>query len=159
MDNQIFRKKSIERVSSPEMLNDYVRVSSPGVWMVLLAVIILLTGVCVWGIFGHLDTVFNTVCVCRDGKMTCYVADSDIGSVEMGMKITVNGKEYAITGISESPAAVGPDMGIDAYAMYIGGLEEGDWVCEVTAETDLADGTYEAAITVDSVSPLSFLLN
>ena len=31
MDNQIFRKKNIERVSSPEQLNDYVRVSNPGV--------------------------------------------------------------------------------------------------------------------------------
>ncbi len=30
MENQIFRKKSIERVSSPEQLNDYVRVSNPG---------------------------------------------------------------------------------------------------------------------------------
>ena len=51
MDNQIFRKKNIDRVSSPEQLNDYVRVSNPGVWMVLTAVIVLLFGICVWAVF------------------------------------------------------------------------------------------------------------
>ena len=56
MSDQIFRKKSLDRISSPEQLNDYIRVANPGIWMILAAVIILLAGVCVWGIFGHLDT-------------------------------------------------------------------------------------------------------
>ena len=42
MDNQgenkkvkLFREKSLEAVESPEALNDYLRVTSPGIWMVL----------------------------------------------------------------------------------------------------------------------------
>ena len=48
----IFRKKSIERISSPEQLHDYIRVTTPGVWLVLIAIIILLVGVviCIQGI-------------------------------------------------------------------------------------------------------------
>ena len=61
MSDQIFRKKSLDRISSPEQLNDYIRVANPGIWMILAAVIILLAGVCVWGIFGHLDTKTETV--------------------------------------------------------------------------------------------------
>ena len=49
MSDQIFRKKSLDRISSPEQLNDYIRVANPGIWMILAAVIILLAGVCVWG--------------------------------------------------------------------------------------------------------------
>ena len=45
MDNQLFRKKSLDKVSSPEQLNDYIRVSNPGVWIALTAVIVLLFGV------------------------------------------------------------------------------------------------------------------
>ena len=41
-DNSIFRKKSLERVQSPEQLNDYIKVANPGVWLVLIAVIIFL---------------------------------------------------------------------------------------------------------------------
>ena len=56
MDNSIFRKKSIERISSPEQLGDYIRVSNPSVWIILGAIIVLLIGSCVWGIFGTIDT-------------------------------------------------------------------------------------------------------
>ena len=48
----IFRDKSIKRVSSPEELNDYIRVTKPSVWIVLAALVILLTGMLVWSIFG-----------------------------------------------------------------------------------------------------------
>ena len=41
MSEKLFRKQSLDKVTSPEQLNDYVRVSNPGVWMILAAVIIL----------------------------------------------------------------------------------------------------------------------
>ena len=50
----VFREKSLERISEPEQLHDYIRVTSPGVWLVLIAVIVLLAGVLVWGVFGKL---------------------------------------------------------------------------------------------------------
>ena len=37
----LFREKSLEAVESPESLNDYLRVTSPGVWLILAAVICL----------------------------------------------------------------------------------------------------------------------
>ena len=40
----LFRQKSIDRVSSPEQLNDYIRVTTPSVWLALIAIILLLTG-------------------------------------------------------------------------------------------------------------------
>ena len=48
MDNQVFRKKSLEQISSPEQLNDYLRVTNPAVWLLLTAVILLLVGVLIW---------------------------------------------------------------------------------------------------------------
>ena len=48
----IFRRKSIDRVSSPEQLNDYIRVTTPPVWLVLLAIILLLAGMVAWSVFG-----------------------------------------------------------------------------------------------------------
>jgi hypothetical protein len=53
----LFRQKSIERVSSPEQLNDYIRVTTPGVWLVLLALVILLLGMLAWSIFGTVEAV------------------------------------------------------------------------------------------------------
>ena len=53
MDNNLFREKSLQRVSSPEKLDDYIKVVSPGVWLVLIAVIILLLGVLAWASVGN----------------------------------------------------------------------------------------------------------
>ncbi|MBP5354141.1 MAG: hypothetical protein J6Y67_03255 [Lachnospiraceae bacterium] len=56
--SDLFRKKSIDRVSSPEQLNDYIRVTKPSVWLVLIAVVLLLIGMLIWSIFGSV-TVTN----------------------------------------------------------------------------------------------------
>ena len=51
----IFREKSMERVSSPEELNDYIRVTTPSVWIVLIALAVLLVGMLAWSIFGTVE--------------------------------------------------------------------------------------------------------
>ncbi len=51
----IFREKSMERVSSPEELNDYIRVTTPSVWIVLIALAVLLVGMLGWSIFGTVE--------------------------------------------------------------------------------------------------------
>ncbi len=55
MSDSLYREKSLERISSPDRLNDYIRVSTPGLWFVLLAVLILLAGALVWAVFGTID--------------------------------------------------------------------------------------------------------
>ena len=48
----IFREKSMARVSSPEALNDYIRVTTPSVWILLGALVVLLVGMLAWSVFG-----------------------------------------------------------------------------------------------------------
>ena len=69
MNDKIFRKESIERISSPEQLTDYIHVTSPAGWMLLGAIIVLLAGICVWGIFGRLDTALTVAAQSRDGSL------------------------------------------------------------------------------------------
>ncbi len=51
----IFREKSMERVASPETLNDYIRVTTPSVWIVLAATVLLLVGMLCWSVFGRVS--------------------------------------------------------------------------------------------------------
>ena len=53
--DSIFRKKSMDRVTGPESLNDYIRVTSPSVWIALLALVVLLVGLLAWSIFGRIE--------------------------------------------------------------------------------------------------------
>lgn len=54
--DSIFRKTTMEKVSSPERLSDYLRVTNLGVWAVLAVVLLLLAGLLVWASVGTLET-------------------------------------------------------------------------------------------------------
>ena len=56
MEKQIFREKNVNKISSPEELNDYLRVTNPAIWIILAAVIALLGGFLVWCSVGVLET-------------------------------------------------------------------------------------------------------
>ncbi len=157
--NTIFRKKSVERMSSPEQLNDYIRVCTPGIWMLLVAIIVLLVGVCVWGVFGRLDTTITTVAIADGQSVTVYVSEDELSDVT-GKTVAVGDAEYEITEdlIADAPVAVSEEVFSD-YALHVSGLETGEWVYEITFDTELSDGVYEAEIVVESVSPMSFVLN
>lgn len=55
MSENIYRQKSVEKINSPEKLNDYIRISSPGTWIVICAVALILIGMFIWGIFGRIE--------------------------------------------------------------------------------------------------------
>lgn len=158
MSSTIFREKSLKKIASPEQMNDYIRVSSPSVWMVLTAVIVLLAGVCVWGMFGHLDTAVQTGGVCADGRLTVFVGEEDHDKIKENAVISVDGVEYAAAEIKNAPIRV--DDQIDPYVVHLAGFTEGDWVYRLYADVPgLADGVYAASVITERVRPLDFVLN
>ena len=157
MNNQIFRKKSIDRMSSPEQLNDYIKVTNSGVWMALAAIVILLIGVCVWGVFGKLETKLPVAAVSQDGQTVLYVKEDNIASVRENMSVYVGDETYKVTSVSAQPVAVTEE--ISEYARHTGELSIGEWVYIVQIDGSLANGTYKAQIVTDSVSPLYFVFN
>lgn len=157
MSNHIFRKKSLEKVSSPEQLNDYIRASSPGVWTVLAAVTILLLGVCIWGAFGRVDTVVQALAVCEDGKTRCYVARQDYDSIAVGMPVRVNGQERTIASIARLPEKVSDDLNV--YIQHAEVLQGAGWVYALQLDEGIDEGVYAAQIVTESIAPASFLWN
>ena len=157
METELFRKKSLDKVSSPEQMNDYLRVTSPGVWLVLAAVIALLAGVLVWSVLGRMETTVTAAAVAGPDGVVCYVGEDDLPAVREGQTVRIGGQEHALGGIADRPVAA--DGALDAYAMHVGDLEADQWVYPIPVDAALDEGVYEAQIVVDSVSPISFLLN
>ncbi len=54
-EKSIFRKKSLERVTSPEQLDDYIKVTTPSVWMIMFATLLLIAGTFFWAVFGKIQ--------------------------------------------------------------------------------------------------------
>lgn len=157
MENQIFRQKSVARIASPEQLSDYVRVSTPGIWFSLAAMLVLLVGVCIWGVLGRLVSTVPTAVVVRDGMAVCSVRESDIAQVQAGQQVRINDGVYALEGVSAFPV---PATGsFNAYARHITELSEDAWVYEGHLNVPLPDGVYLGKIVTQSLHPIAFLLN
>ena len=56
MNETIFRKKSLERIASSDKLDDYLKVTSPSVWVILAALFIAVIAVGAWCFFGSMPT-------------------------------------------------------------------------------------------------------
>lgn len=45
-----------ERIKSPEQLDNYIRVTSPGAWLILSSIIIVISGFVFWIFTGEIET-------------------------------------------------------------------------------------------------------
>lgn len=149
--------KKMSKVNSPEQLNQYIKLSNPSVWILLIAIIILLLGVCMWGIFGKMDTKVKAIVISDSYNTNCYIKEEDIKKVEKGMKLEINSESYEILYIDNTPEKI--DDNFNDYAIKIGNLKYGDWVYKCSLNTALLDGIYSGDITVESVKPSTFIIN
>lgn len=155
MKSNLFREKNMKKVASPEQLNDYVKVTNPGIWMVLISIIFLLIGVSVWGIFGNLNTVICVGAECRDGLLTCYIQAKDIANVKKGMRVVVDDSEYEL--ISVSDQSIPNEKSTKGDVLNASNTTGEFYIAQ--ADAGLEDGIYEAAIIIESIHPMEFILN
>lgn len=139
MSEEIFRKKILDKVKSPENLDDYIRVSNPGVWLLLISIIILLAGACVWSFFGHIDSTVETDVHAGGGTVICYIAEENIASVEVGMTVKFDEFEADIINVCQEKSS--------------------SYTCELQSSQQIPDGIYNGWIVTESIKPLSLVLN
>ena len=138
MEESIFRKKSLERISSPEALSDYLRVTSPSVWLILAAVILLLAGMLIWSSTASIDSFAVGTAQVEKGEMRIRFEDEQIArNVQSGMSVVVGETESRI-------GSVGTDAEGRLFA---------------SAPTTLADGTYSARVIFRQTQVLRLLFN
>ena len=137
-DSGIFRKKSMETLSSPENLNDYLRVTNPAVWVVLLAVIMFLFAVIVWANFTSFESYATGKAFASDNVLTITFDSEDAAKfVEPGMIVSVGDTTAEIKTVGRA-----------AEGQVIGG-----------AEANVPDGEYEVKVRFKSTRIMSLLFN
>ena len=103
MPDSIFRKKSIERLSSPEELSDYLQVTKPSVWAVLISVIIIIAALFVWSFFVSIESYASGTASVRDGVITMTFDNDKIAEkVETGMSVSVGEANAEIISVGKN---------------------------------------------------------
>ena len=133
-NKSVFRQETLDRISSPEQLNDYLHVTSPGIWAILTAVIVFMAGVFVWSCTGTLETKSPASMIVKDHVAEIVVKDDSV--LEKGMLIREASQEFYIASVEE-----------DEYGRKIG-----------IAEVSLPDGKYDTEVVTATTRPVEFLL-
>ena len=137
MENRkkLFRQESLKRLSSPDDLNDILRVVNPSSWAILLAVLLILAGMFVWTLVGGIEKKINASVEVSGGVARFAVKDTVLKS--------------------KMPVKVG-DM--ESLMLNVGKDKDGNYIGTANVP-GMTDGTYEAEITVERISPMKFLFN
>ncbi|MBQ8490088.1 MAG: hypothetical protein IJ535_09950 [Pseudobutyrivibrio sp.] len=137
MENSIFRKKTMDRISSPEQLTDYLKVTNPSIWLVLFIVLLILVGFIAWASVGKLTTTVDGSAIIAEGEASIVVTrdENNASNIEAGTKVEIAGQEYVISSVDT-----------DAFGRTV-----------AHARIPLADGKYDASIVVEEIKPIQFL--
>ena len=156
MKNGLFRKKSLERISSPEELHDYMRVTSPRLWMLLGAITALLVGFIV---YASTATMENTMPI--KVKVSQYELETNAaGEIEYMTAIEAHLPRTMKDQVdSNMMVRIGR---IEAKIAYIGVGENETIFLNIDPGMDyvpLEEGEYDAELVLESTMPISFLWN
>ena len=133
-ENNTSAGKRPVRVSSPDQLTDYLRVTNPGIWVLLAGIVLLLAGVLVWFSIGTLETVIPVKA--RVEAQRALVIPEEAGTLAAGMPLRIDSEAYALESIET-----------DEYGRSFG-----------VARVALPDGVYSAEVVTEQTHPIRFLL-
>ncbi len=134
----LFREKSIDRLSSPEELNDYLRVTNPGIWVMLGSIILLLVALIVWSNFAVIQSYAEGTAEAENGVLSISFNDLNTAQkVEKGMTVVVGDTRSVVSSV-----------GKDDYGNVI-----------AVASTNVPDGTYSVKVGYRQIKVIQLLFN
>lgn len=130
-----FSQRALDRINSPEQLHDYMKVTNPGVWIILAAVILLLAGMFAWASVGKLETTAKAMAVVENGTARVMLTGIAAAPVTSEMSVRIDSQDYPIATVEQ-----------DEYGRAV-----------ALVPVTLPNGSYDAKIILETLSPISFL--
>ena len=134
----IYRESSLEKISSPDQLDQYLKVTTPAVWILLVAVILLLGVAFWWSSQTAIASKVTATGTVKSGVLTIPLETDDARkNVKEGMNVVVGELTDTIN--------------------YIQTTEDGGMIA--VAIVSLPDGTYPVSISYKTTQLISLLFN
>ena len=126
------------RMSSPEQLNDYLKVTSPKIWLLLVSIILLAVGLLLWSGFTTIESYATGTARAVGGELTVTFDDASKASkVQAGMEMEVGD--------------------VKTEVLTVGTDKDGNPVA--SARANIPDGSYDVRVGYKATQVISMLLN
>ncbi len=159
---EVFRRSTMNRVSSADELDHYIKVTNPSAWVVVVAALLLVTGIIVWAVVAIVPVTVNatgfTMKAPESDKtlVICFVNKSTADKIrESGAKATVDNVEATSVSVVPTPLSSAEIEEALDNDFYTNVLHLSDWNYEVVIEPGAEPdrGTY-AIMSIDGESSL-----
>lgn len=173
----VFSERATQKLRSADDLDAYVRVTNPSVWVALIAILSLLAGLVIWGVFGSVVTsVSATGTVVEAAKIpgsakvqatdpkvaVCFLSADDVVNVDSSDMADVGGELMRVADISPIPTS--PDELDEALgSVYLAdALFKDGWAYAVVLDGDAS--RFEESIplyvniTTQRIPPITLIL-
>ena len=149
------QKRDKKIPESAEELNDYIHITTPSVWLILLAVSICVAGLVIWSLTADLATAVPAAVVSKASDVHLYVSADNAASVNAGNPVIIQDRTYSVQSVSDS--AIAASVVLNEYERSLIAAKANDPVIECIMEGTMPEGDYNAMIVVATEHPISFL--
>ena len=161
MNENLFRKESIDHIASPEQLNDYIRVPNPGIWLMISFFLILAAMLIFWAFSANLPLVIQTSGISAADGILCYLPIYEAKSLSLGMKVKINETEGKIQSIYPNPISK------EEAAMEIGAYQadmmiQAPWNLKIilSPSTTISNNQFlSIKIITDTIKPIDLVFD
>ena len=159
MEEKAAKKNSPNRIASPEELHDFMRVSSPKLWVILTVIVVLLGCMVVYAATRRME---NTMDIRITVSTYSVPASEDIDGQEIRYTqllatLPLDRLNQVAVGM---PVRFSDETG--KVSMVMNNEDEDQLTIEIQPDHEpvvLPEGTYDGELVLETTTPLSFLLN
>ena len=127
-----------KRITSPDQLNDYLKVTNPKIWVLLAAIALLIIGLLLWSGFTTIESYATGTARAIGGELSITFDDTNkANKIQPGMEMQVGD--------------------VHTEVLTVGTNETGNTVA--SAHANIPDGSYDVRVGYATTQVISMLLN
>ncbi len=147
------KKKDLQ----PGDLNQYIRLTTISTWMVLMAILVFVIGMVIWGFFGRLTVSVQAVAVSNSNNVTLHIPEDQVSRIKQDSELVINDSSVPIGNINDNAVTEKAGEVLDEYQRSLANLTENQKVLVINRTMEIPDGSYSASIVLEQIKPFSFL--
>ncbi|NMB93952.1 MAG: hypothetical protein GYA26_06990 [Flexilinea flocculi] len=161
MNENLFRKESLDHIASPEQLNDYIRVPNPSIWLIISLFLILAVVVIFWAFSANLPVVVQAQGIFSEDGIVCFLPVEEAQSLSPGMVVKIDEKEGKIQSISPDPISK-EEASVEIGAYQADKMIQSPWnqkIILIPSEEIANHQFLSIKITTDTIKPIDLIFD
>ena len=156
------KNEAASAVRSLDELDRAVKITTPGIWMVILACFALLAGILAWVFFGTVSAGVSASGIIENGKLICILDHDEVKLIKTGDTAVIDGINFSIEKIDSIPVSRTEAKELLGSDYLVSENMNSDWAWPVTLVPE-EDGAFPDGsllsfnIVTGRISPVSMI--